>query len=302
MRMPALSIGEFSVQRVLDFEGPFLDPVEFFHDFDPGVLDEARAQGMEIELVQGLIPMSFHSFVLRTKRSVIVIDTCFGNGKERPGRPPGHQARTDYLGNLWRAGLRPEDVDYVMCTHLHWDHVGWNTRLSNGKWVPTFPNARYLIARDEYAYWDDLHRGPARNLHTRAFEDSILPLADAGQLSLVRDDFELEDGVRLESAPGHTPGSIVMHVESRSERGVFSGDVLHSPLQLLRPEWSTKACWDVARSAETRRTFIERHADSGTWVLPAHFPAPSGGRIFSRGGRYGWTNCCPGTCGTSQQT
>lgn len=293
---PVLQVGDTRIQRVVDFEGPFLDPAEFFHGFDTRVLVEARELGMDVRLVGGLLPMSFHSFVLRTPHGVIVVDTCFGNDKERPGRDAGHRARTDYLDNLRRAGLCPEEVDFVVCTHLHWDHVGWNTRLADGRWVPTFPNAKYVIARDEYAYWDDLHRRRSTSLHTRAFEDSILPLADAGQLLRVRGDFELADGVWLEPAPGHTPGSVVVNVQSGGARAVLSGDVLHSPLQLVRPGWSTKACWDVDLARQSRLAFIDRHADSGTWVLPAHFPAPSAGRILSSGGRYRWAACCGGPC------
>ena len=170
-----------------------------------------------------------------------------------------------------------------MCTHLHWDHVGWNTRLEDGRWVPTFPNARYVIARREYEHMDALHRRGDTGMHGLAFADSVLPVMRAERALLVDDDYALEDGVWLEPCPGHTPGNVVINVRSRGERGVFPGDVLHSPLQVARPGWSSRACDDPTLAAISRRRFVERHADTGNLVMPAHFLAPSAGRIERRG-------------------
>jgi glyoxylase-like metal-dependent hydrolase (beta-lactamase superfamily II) len=161
-----------------------------------------------------------------------------------------------------------------MCTHLHWDHVGWNTRLADGKWVPTFPKARYVMAKREYDHWLGVHDSGVDTPHARAFGDSILPVVKTGQALLVGDDYALDDGLWFEAYPGHTPGNVVIHAKSGGERGVFIGDVLHHPLQCLKPEWSTMACTDPVGSRVSRTRLVQEHADNGTLVLPAHFPAP----------------------------
>jgi glyoxylase-like metal-dependent hydrolase (beta-lactamase superfamily II) len=281
--MQATRIGGFEVHRVAEYEGPFLAPHEFFPDFDPEVLrDNADLLGPQlIDPASGRLIFSFHTFVIKTGRHTVLIDSCLGNDKERPSRPQFHKMRSNYLADLAAVGVRPEAVDYVMCTHLHWDHVGWNTRLDNGSWVPTFPNARYVMARREYAHWEGLYKQQQAEdtPHRRAFEDSVLPVVRTGQSQLVDDDFALEDGLWLEAAPGHTPGNVVIHARSRDETAVFLGDVLHHPLQLCKPEWSTFACSDRELSRRTRTRLVEEHAERGTRLLPAHFPAPTVGRI-----------------------
>jgi glyoxylase-like metal-dependent hydrolase (beta-lactamase superfamily II) len=173
-----------------------------------------------------------------------------------------------------------------MCTHLHWDHVGWNTRLENGSWVPTFPKARYVMARREYSHWEATHKLSEDTPHRRAFEDSVLPVVRTGQSQLVDDDFALEDGLWFEPAPGHTPGNVVIEARSGDSAAVFMGDVIHHPLQLIKPEWSTFACSDRELSRQTRTRLIAEHAERGTRLLPAHFPAPTVGRIVRHGAAY----------------
>jgi glyoxylase-like metal-dependent hydrolase (beta-lactamase superfamily II) len=239
-----------------------------------------------IDAASGRLVFSFHSFVIKTGRHTILIDSCLGNDKERPARPQFHRLRTPYLADLAAAGVRPEEVDYVMCTHLHWDHVGWNTRLVDGSWVPTFPNARYVMARREFEHWQGVQQRGEDTPHRTAFEDSVLPVVRTGQSLLVGDDFALEDGLWFESAPGHTPGNIVIHARSRDDHAVFMGDVVHHQLQLAKPEWSTRACSDMDLSRRTRTRLIEEHAERGTLLLPAHFPAPTAGRIVRHGSAY----------------
>src|SRR5438445_11453133 len=155
--MQSTRIGDFEVCRVAEFEGPFLTPAEFFPDFDPEVV-RANAEILGPRLIEpasGKLLFSFHTFVVKTGHHTILIDSCLGNDKERPTRPQFHRMRTPYIADLARVGVKPEEVDYVMCTHLHWDHVGWNTRLDNGRWVPTFPNARYVMAKNEFDYWTE---------------------------------------------------------------------------------------------------------------------------------------------------
>jgi glyoxylase-like metal-dependent hydrolase (beta-lactamase superfamily II) len=290
--MQVTRVGDFEVQRITEFEGPFIAPEVFFPDFDPEVL-RARpdmAGPRLIDPASGKLVFSFHSFIVKTGHHTILIDSCLGNDKERPTRPQFHRLRTPFLADLANAGVKVEDVDYVMCTHLHWDHVGWNTRLENGRWVPTFPNARYIMARREFEHWQGVQQRNEETPHRLAFEDSVLPVVRTGQSVLVEDDYALEDGrissLWFESAPGHTPGNVVIHARSRDERAVFLGDVLHHQFQLMKPEWSTLACSDRELSKKTRMRLVEEYAEHGTRLLPGHFPAPTVGRIVRRGGGY----------------
>jgi glyoxylase-like metal-dependent hydrolase (beta-lactamase superfamily II) len=286
--MQATRIGDFEVHRITEFEGPFFAPQDFFPDYDPEVVraDPALAAPRLIDPESGRLVFSFHSFVVKTGRHTILIDSCLGNDKERPSRPQFHRMRSPFLADLAQVGVKPEEVDYVMCTHLHWDHVGWNTRLDNGRWVPTFPNARYVMARREFDHWQAFARRGEDSPHRLAFEDSVLPVVASGQSVLVDDDYAMEDGLWFESAPGHTPGNVVIHARSVGDRAVFFGDVIHHQLQLAKPEWSTLACTDRDLSRQTRMRLIEEHAESGIRVLPAHFPGPTVGRIRRHGSAY----------------
>ena len=281
-------IGDFEVRRITEFEGPFIAPEVFFPDFDPEALkaNPDMTGPRLIEPESGKLVFSFHSFIVKTGRHTILIDSCLGNDKERPTRPQFHRLRTPFLADLASAGVRARDVDYVMCTHLHWDHVGWNTRLENGRWVPTFPKARYVMARREFEHWQAVQQRGADSPHRLAFEDSVLPVVRTGQSVLVEDDYALEDGLWFESAPGHTPGNVVIHARSRDDRAVFLGDVLHHQFQLMKPEWSTLACSDRELSRKTRMRLVEEYAERGTRLLPGHFPAPTAGRIVRRGSAY----------------
>jgi glyoxylase-like metal-dependent hydrolase (beta-lactamase superfamily II) len=286
--MQATHIGSFEIARIADYEGPFFPPNEFFPDFDPEVVREhADLLGPRlIEPGTGKLIFSFHSFVVKTGRHTILIDSCIGNDKERPTRPQFHRMRSSYIDDLAQVGVRPEEVDFVMCTHLHWDHVGWNTRLVDGSWVPTFPKAKYVMAKREFDHWQQFADSGADSPHALAFGDSISPVVKAGQALLVGDDYALDDGLWFESFPGHTPGNVVIHARSGGERGIFIGDVLHHPLQCIRPEWSTLACTDANASRVSRTRLVREHADSGTLIMPAHFPTPTVGHIKSHGANY----------------
>jgi glyoxylase-like metal-dependent hydrolase (beta-lactamase superfamily II) len=286
--MQAARIGDFEVHRITEFEGPFIAPETFFPDFDGEVLraHPEMADPRLIDPATGKLVFSFHCFVVKTGRHTILIDSCLGNDKERPTRPQFHRLRTPFLADLGSAGVSVEDIDYVMCTHLHWDHVGWNTRLENGRWVPTFPNARYVMARREFDHWHGVQQRGEDSPHRRAFEDSVLPVVRTGQSVLVDDDYAFEDGFWFESAPGHTPGNVVIHAASGTERAVFLGDVVHHQLQLARPDWSTLACSDPALSRSTRTRLIEEYAERRTRLFPAHFPAPTTGHIVRKAGAY----------------
>jgi glyoxylase-like metal-dependent hydrolase (beta-lactamase superfamily II) len=286
--LPDTRIGDFEVHRITEFEGAFIAPEVFFPDYDPAVLqtNPDMTGPRLIDPATGKLVFSFHSFIVKTGRHTILIDSCIGNNKERPTRPQFHRLQSPFIADLAKAGVAPEDVDYVMCTHLHWDHVGWNTRLENGRWVPTFPNARYIMARREFEHWQGVQERGEESPHRHAFEDSVLPVVRTGQSVLVDDDYSMEDGLWFESAPGHTPGNVVIHARSRDDRAVFLGDVVHHQFQLMQPAWSTLACTDRELSRKTRTRLIEEYAENGMRLLPGHFPAPTAGRIVRRGDAY----------------
>lgn len=273
-----LSIGDIGVARVVESEGPFA-PLEFLlPDFAKELLLEHAWLKPAYVDAQDRALMSFHSYVLRTPRHVILVDGCVGNGKERPARPMWHRQELPYLERLAATGVRPEQVNFVFCTHLHADHVGWNTRLRDGRWVPTFPNAKYIFARREYEHWEALVRAGETPNHG-SFGDSVLPVVEAKQAELVESDHEIEDGIYLEAAYGHTPGTCLLHAQSRGRHGVFTGDVMHTPVQLADPSLSSRFCSDPAQSAATRRALCERYAETDSLLFTGHFPAPSTARI-----------------------
>lgn len=291
--MKTQRIGQFSIDRVLESQGAFA-AVDFVL---PGV-DLQKLQEQESWLVprflneQRQLMMSFHSFVLRTPRYNILIDTCVGNDKERPQRLGWHRQQYPYLQALAQVGLVPEQIDFVCCTHLHADHVGWNTCLRDGQWVPTFPKARYVFSSAEYKHWESAHRHalaqgqPVPN--HGSFADSVLPVVDAGQAMMVEGGHDLDAGVRLEPAHGHTPGSCVLHARSGGEHAVFTGDILHTPVQLVDLSWSSRFCHDAQQAARVRHDLVHQVADTSTLLMAAHFPNPVAGRVVSHSHGFRW--------------
>ena len=275
-------IGEIVIRRALEMVMPF-DRRAFF----PTVTDEQWAPHLPWLAPKGYDPVSdalifpMQSYVVRTSHHTVLIDTCVGNHKDRPTRPPWHQkSDATYMSALAAQGLAPEDIDFVFCTHLHSDHVGWNTRLEDGRWVPTFPNARYVFSKKELEAWRDV--GHPRFART-TLEDSVLPIVDAGRAVLVSNDYALDDEIRLESTPGHTPDHVAVRLSSKGESAVMCGDLMHSPVQCRHPEWVPAADWEPEVAVRTRRSFLERYCDTPTLVCTAHFPLPSAGRIVRAG-------------------
>jgi glyoxylase-like metal-dependent hydrolase (beta-lactamase superfamily II) len=232
-----------------------------------------------------IVHLSIHSLVLRVAGRVVLIDTCVGEDKPRPRRAPWNErAATSYLARLAAVGLRAEDVDVVFCTHLHADHVGWNTRLLNGRWVPTFPNARYLMGRAELAHWQaELRAQPAAEVNHGSYADSVLPVIEAGRADLVDTEHELLDGLVDRALPGHTPGQVGLSLRRGDAFGLFVGDAIHHPVQLVQPDWSSSLCTDQQRARETRRKFLAEAAECRAWLVPAHFSGATGVQIRARG-------------------
>jgi len=232
-----------------------------------------------LDPVSGNLVLVIQAFLVRTRHHTILIDTCVGDHKHRPHRPFWHMQKLDtFLPRLAAAGVAPEDVDYVMCTHLHSDHIGWNTQLRDGRWVPTFPKAQYIFAREELESWEQLHAQDPQ----QQFFDSVLPVIEARQAQLVTSDFALDDDVWLEPTPGHTQGHVSIRLASEGAQAVVTGDCIHSPVQCLAPEWIMRADVDPVLAKATRRSFLERYCETGVTVCATHFPEPSIGRITQR--------------------
>ena len=281
-------IGDYAVGRVAELQFPAFPATEFLPAATADMVAAARRALPGRIDAAGRLVMSFHSYVIKTGRHVIVVDTCCGQDKNRPGREQFNTGKADFLAGLASHGVKPDAVTHVMCTHLHWDHVGWNTRLVDGQWVPTFPNARVIMAKREYDYWDAIYAkekaaGKVESLHALGFEDSVLPLKKAEKAVLVADDYELDKGLWLEPCHGHSAGHVVLNVTSAGQRAAFIGDVIHHPMQVLYPDLSCRADLDMNVSRVSRRALIDKHADTGTIVLPQHFSAPSCGTIRRAG-------------------
>jgi glyoxylase-like metal-dependent hydrolase (beta-lactamase superfamily II) len=276
-----LQLGDITVQRIVEHEIPVYHPSEIFDEATAEALEPYR-EWLEPKAMcprTGLLVMPVQSYLVRTRHHCILIDSCCGRQKTYAEPPEWHQRSNEaWLTNLQAAGVHPEDVDYVFCTHLHSDHCGWNTRLVNGRWVPTFPNARYVFGRDEYQ--------ATESENSLIFIENVLPVMEAKQAVLVDLDYALDDEVWLEPALGHSAGHVAVHLRSGQHHAAMCGDMMHSPLQLAEPGWSPNFDHDLAASAHTRKTFLNTHCESDTLVLTAHFPSPSIGRIVPRGNAY----------------
>jgi glyoxylase-like metal-dependent hydrolase (beta-lactamase superfamily II) len=290
--MQTQQIGRFRVDRVVETEGPYF-ALDFLLPEVPADLIARNADWLKpvfIDPASDQVNMSFHAYLLRTGRHTILVDACVGNDKERPMRPNWHRQSFPFLERLAAQSVAPEAIDFVFCTHLHADHVGWNTRLANGRWIPTFPNARYLFARREYEHWEREHQAAAAQgselPNHGSFADSVLPVVEAKRAVLIDDGHEIERGLVLEEAAGHTPGNAILHAHDSGGRAVFLGDIIHSAAQFAAPELSSRFCSDPEASRQTRCSLIDRFAESGTTVLTGHFPTPTAGRIVRRGNAF----------------
>ena len=279
------SVGDLTIHRIIEQETSFVPALEMLPGLTPEVLAENRAWMRQAKALdeEDVLLLCFQSYVVKTPHHTILVDSCIGNDKPRPQRPKWNMKTDDtYLNGLGAAGFSVDDIDFVMCTHLHVDHVGWNTRLENGRWVPTFPKARYIFARQEFDHWS------AQNAKTEVppFVDSVLPVVEAGRHELVGNDHAIGDHVRILPTPGHTPGHIAITMGRGKDDAVFSGDLMHSPLQTLYPELSIKFDVDPAAAAKTRRSFLERYCGTDTLCCTAHFPSPSVGKIRRKGNAF----------------
>lgn len=280
------TIDDLRVDRIIESEGPFLGALTLF----PGLTaDELERQRPVLEAAGALLPggdilvLAIQSYVVRTPQHTILVDTCVGNHKTFPNRPAWHrQIAATYMDALAAVGLSVEDIDIVLCTHLHVDHVGWNTQLVGGRWVPTFPNARYLFGRTEYDHWE---RENAKT-PSPVFNESVLPVVEAGRVTFVASDAAIDDHVRLTPTPGHSPGHHAVVLGRKRDAAMMTGDMMHSPLQVARPDLSPVFDADPGQAAATRRHVLDHLCETRMLCCTAHFPSPSVFRIGRDGAHF----------------
>ncbi|MFF4489967.1 MBL fold metallo-hydrolase [Streptomyces sp. NPDC001544] len=290
--MQTFTLGAFEITRVTEWHGRFAPVGVLF----PSIPDDAWHEHQQWlnphfwDAASGDYQAHMQTWVLRGQGRTILVDTGMGNGKPRAHGLMDNRDG-DFLHQLAAIGVQPEDVDTVVNTHLHIDHVGWNTRLDNGEWVPTFPNAQYLMHKADFDYWN-----PANNITRKAdfgdpadsraaFNDSVLPVHQAGQALIWKGtDHTIAAGLSLQLAPGHTPGSTVLKLHSGTDRAFFVGDLVHTPLQFLTPAHDTCLSEDQQQATVSRRRMMEEAADTNALIIPAHLGG-AGAAEVARNGR-----------------
>lgn len=277
------TLGDVTIFQIVESLMPYGNVLEFLPDSSIDELNEHRdwLHPNFINLDTYQLILCFQSYLIQTPHHRILVDTCVGNDKELPF-PKLHKQNWPWLDRLQAIGIVPENIDFVLCTHLHVDHVGWNTRLINGQWVPTFPKAKYIFSKTEVDFWlEEAKDDPV--VAGRVYEDSVHPVIEAGLATLIDEtsDYSFDNAITLLPMPGHTPGNMAVEVLSCGMKAIISGDLMHSPIQCKKPHWNSRHCVDKPLSRKTRRLFLETYADTDVLICPVHFPLPSVGRIKS---------------------
>ena len=278
-------IGDVTITRVVE-SVTHIPPVGFLADADAAVI-ASHASWLRPHFVDddGNFILSIHALAVNAGDRKIIVDTCIGNDRVLPGME-ALNLQTPFLDDLAAAGFPCEEVDTVICTHLHFDHVGWNTMLVDGPWVPTFPNARYVLCRDEWAHWSTEAGGEGGTGYASTLDDAVRPVIDAGLADLVAPDHRVTDEIRLELTPGHTPGHVAVHIESGGEHAFITGDLAHHPVQFAEPDWAAAPDTDREQSAATRRRLLDEYADTDVLVIGTHFGPPCAGHLVTSGNGY----------------
>jgi len=280
--MTAITIGNLVIHKIAEMESGL--PMSMVMP-DITAADLARLRGwywddsLAPDPADAAFSLSIHSYLVQVDGKTILIDSCNGNGKDR-SVPFAHRLDTPWLDRLRALGVEPEDIDMVMCTHLHADHVGWNTRRDGDRWVPTFPNARYILGKKDYAFFSEQEH---EVFHREAYLDSVLPVVQAGQADIVDETTavhgKIGDGIWLRPAFGHSPGCCMIEARRDGPAALFSGDVIHHPVQLIRPDLPFFADWDGPLAVQVRTALLNEIAGTDTVLLPAHFRGRSAGHV-----------------------
>ena len=281
-----IALKDITIYPIVEQQGPFFKALEFFPKLGKETLDENRSwlQPTFID-PEGAVVLCIQGFVVKTAHHTILINSCVGNHKSRPTRPFWNMMNSDRFEKaLAGAGVSVNDIDYVMCTHLHGDHVGWNTKLENGRWVPTFPKARYIMAERELAHWTAREKENPQSVPW--ITDSVLPIVAAKREQIVKSDFAFSETVRLMPTPGHTIDHFSVLVGSRGEDALITGDMIHSPIQGKYPDLGMLADHDSAQAGQTRRHVFDRFCEEPTLMCLTHFPMPSTARVRRWGDGY----------------
>lgn len=284
--MTTFRIGELEVTRVEDFIMPHVPMKSLLPEVsEPAIQSNLHWLAPRFyDAANKTAAVHIQSWLIRTAHHTILVDTCGGNFKPHSYFPEFDMRNGPYLENLRAAGANPEDINFVFCTHLHIDHVGWNTRLENGRWIPTFPNARYLFSKADYDAFDPRQRSDGkRSRRDATFEDSVLPVVEAKLALMVDGIHPIDDTLMIEPAPGHSPGHSLLRVESCGESAMFIGDIVHHPLQIAVPDYNSFACMDALLARQTRKRILEACCERNHLVVPAHFAAPHHGRVSYNG-------------------
>ncbi len=273
-------IGGVRISRVVEIEGSSPGTF-FFADATPEKLLQHAWLKPHFMTDDGRLIASIHAFVIESQGRVIVVDTCVGNDKPRDLKA-WNMRKGRFLEDMMEAGFPRERITTVLCTHLHVDHVGWNTTLQDGKWIPTFANARYLFGKKEYEYWSREAQGSDHAIQS----DSVRPILEAGLADLVEMDHKITSDITLEPTPGHTPGHVSVRISSKGEEAVITGDLMHHPVQCAEPGWASNFDVDADAARVTRRAFLDRYAGKGVLVLGTHFAAPTARRVTRDGSAF----------------
>ena len=277
------TVGGVRIRRVMEIPALDIPGTVLLPDATPEAVRTINWLVPDFATAAGNFLFSFQSFLVLVDGLRIIIDTCIGNHKAN-AVPPIHLLDTGFLDSLAEAGAPAATVDIVLCTHLHFDHVGWNTRLQDGKWVPTFPNARYLFGKDEWNH-ARLHEPHEGSLNDHIAQ-SVTPIFEAGLVDLIDTDHRIGKSIRLVHSPGHTPGHVSVWIESNSESAVISGDMFHHPIQCAHPNMGSNFCFDPNRANATRLAFLRQIANTDTLLIGSHFAGPTAGYVV--GSRDSW--------------
>lgn len=272
-------IGDVTVTKIVELTSASLGEY---------ILPDATAA--ELQKIQWIGPfvdsdsrmvLSFHSLIVQSADRLVIVDTCIGNEKTR-NYPRWNQMQTSFRGDLQEAGFQEHAFDTVLCTHMHVDHVGWNTYRDDDQWLPTFKNARYLYAREEWEHW----QVESQEEYGPVIEDSVQPIFDLGLADLVESTHQVSDEIQLVPTPGHTPGHVSVYIRSRGEEAIITGDIFHHPCQIAHPTWCATADSDQEAALRTRQTFLAEYSDRPILCIGTHFAGVTAGRLVIDGDTY----------------